>query len=278
MNQKPSFKETHISQIPALQLLINMGYKYLTPKEALEERNGKRSHVILEHILEKQLYKINTFTFKGRDYKFHPPAYRQAIQALKDVRFDGLIRTNEKIYDILTLGKSFEQTIGSETKSWTMKYIDFENPLNNEFHVTEEFEVEKTASHQTRRPDVVIFVNGIPLAVIECKSPDLKDELEKTAISQMLRNQKKEEIPVLFIFSQILLAISKNEAKYGTAGTASKFWNVWKEEITNYELRITNEKKENKNCGLRITNGEEEITNYEQQISNYEKENKNEEM
>ncbi|MBP7653087.1 type I restriction endonuclease subunit R [Candidatus Dependentiae bacterium] len=242
MNQKPSFKEDHISQIPALQLLINMGYKYLTPKDALEERNGKRSHVLLENILEKQLHKINTFSFKGRDYKFHPPAYRQAIQTLKDVQFDGLVRTNEKIYDLLTLGKSFEQTIGDETKSFTMKYIDFENPLNNEFHITEEFEVEKTASHQTRRPDIILFVNGIPLVVIECKSPDLKETLEKTAISQMLRNQHKEEIPVLFIFSQLVLAISKNEAKYATAGTPAKFWNVWKEDsdINNELLQMVN--------------------------------------
>jgi type I restriction enzyme R subunit len=242
MNQKPCFKEDHISQIPALQLLINLGYKYLSPNDAIKERNGKRSHVLLEHILEKQLHKINTFTFKGQEYKFHPPAIRQAIQTLKDVQFDGLIRTNEKIYDLLSLGKSFEQTIGDETKSFTMRYIDFENPENNVFHVTEEFEVEKTASHKTRRPDIIIFVNGIPLVVIECKSPDLKDPLEKTAISQMLRNQHKEEIPVLFIFSQLVLAISKNEAKYATAGTPAKFWNVWKEDadIKNELLQIIN--------------------------------------
>ncbi len=112
-------------------------------------------------------------------------------------------------------------------------YIDW-NPetflTNNVFHVTEEFEVERTASHETRRPDIVLFVNGIPLAVIECKRPDLKDPIDE-AISQNLRNQRDDEIPKLFLYSQLLLAVSKNEAKYGTTGTALKFWSVWKEDV-----------------------------------------------
>ena len=92
------------------------------------------------------------------------------------------MRTNEKIYDLLVLGKSLPQTIDGDTKSFPLLYIDW-NPetflTNNVFHVTEEFEVERTASHETRRPDIVLFVNGIPLAVIECKRPDLKEPIER---------------------------------------------------------------------------------------------------
>ena len=69
--------------------------------------------------------------------------------------FEGLVRTSEKVYDLLTLGKSLEQTIDGDTKGFTLRYIDWQNPRNNVFHVTAEFEVERTGSHETRRPDIV---------------------------------------------------------------------------------------------------------------------------
>lgn len=224
----PSFKEDHISQIPALQLLVNLGYSYLTPEEALLARGGKTSNVILETILEKQLRAINSISYKGGQYPFSNANITNAILTLKNVPFDGLIRTNEKIYDLLSLGKSYEETILGNTKSFDLKFIDWDNIERNVFHVAEEFEVMQSDGKMHRHPDIVLFVNGIPFAVIECKRPDIKDPI-KEAISQHLRNQTDEFIPGLFVYSQVLMAISKNEAKYATAGTAEKFWSVWKE-------------------------------------------------
>jgi type I restriction enzyme R subunit len=224
----PSFKEDHISQVPALQLLINLGYTYLTPEEALIARGGKTSNVILEAILEKQLHQINTILYKGGEYSFSNNNITNAISTLKNIPYDGLIRTNEKIYDLLSLGKSFEETILGNTKSFDLKFIDWDNLDKNVFHVTEEFEVMQSDGKAHRRPDLVLFVNGIPFVVIECKCPDIKEPI-KEAISQNLRNQTDEFIPGLFVYSQVLMAVSKNEAKYGTAGTADKFWAVWKE-------------------------------------------------
>ena len=123
------------------------------------------------------------------------------MQMLKEVIYDGLVRTNEKVYDLLCLGRSMQQSIEGDTKSFPLHYIDWTNWQNNVFHVTEEFSVERTGSHETRRPDIVLFVNGIPLAVIECKRPDLKDAIEE-AISQHLRNQREDEIPRLFLYAQ----------------------------------------------------------------------------
>lgn len=150
------------------------------------------------------------------------------MQAIKDVADDGVIQTNEKIYDLLTLGKAMQQSIYGDTKSFQLYYIDWRHPENNVYHVTEEFAVERAGSHDTRRPDVVLFVNGIPLVVIECKRPDLKDPIGE-AVSQQIRNQQRDQIPRLFYYGQILLAVSKNEAKYATVGTPAKFWSVWKE-------------------------------------------------
>ena len=229
----PSLLEDHISQIPALQLLQNLGWTYLKPTETVALRSGKLSNVLLEEVLVEQLRKLNRIQFKGKEYQFSDANIQSAVQSLKDVIFDGLVRTNEKIYDLLMLGKSLQQTISGDTKSFPIKFIDW-NPAtwltNNVFHVTEEFEVERTASHETRRPDIVLFINGIPLAVIECKRPDLKDAIAE-AISQQLRNERDDEIPKLFLYSQLLIAISKNEGMYATTGTAAKFWAVWKEEV-----------------------------------------------
>lgn len=224
----PSFKEDHISQVPALELLQKLGYGYISPAEAVELRGGRLSQVVLESVLAEQLRKINTIRFKGREYPFSEGNILAAVQAIKDVADEGLVQTNEKIYDLLTLGRAMQQSIDGDTKSFQLDYIDWQRPENNVYHVTEEFAVERSGSHETRRPDVVLFVNGIPLVVIECKRPDLKDPIGQ-AVSQHIRNQQRDQIPRLFHHAQLLLALSKNEAKYATVGTPAKFWAVWKE-------------------------------------------------
>lgn len=228
------YKEDLSSLIPALHLLHNLGFTYLTPSEANKERGGKLSKVVLEGILEKQLRRINSIRFQGEDHKFTDENIQKAVQAITMVPFDSLINTNEQIYDLLTLGKSLEQTINRSTKSYSLQFIDWKNPENNVFHVTDEFVVERRHSNQTRRPDIVLFVNGLPLSVIECKRPDLRDAIDQ-GISQNLRNQYSDEIPELFTFSQILMSVCQNKASYGTAGTPKPFWAMWKEEEASFQ-------------------------------------------
>ena len=226
----PLWKEDHISQIPALQLLQNLGWEYITPTETLRLRQDRTSAVILEGILSEQLRK-QRFTYRGQEYPFTEGNIHSAVQALKSVLYDGLVRTNEKIYDLLCLGKSLQQSVTGDIKSFTLHYIDWEHPERNVYHVTEEFSVERIGVSDTYRPDIVLFVNGIPLAVIECKRPELgpgKDPI-KQAISQHLRNQKEDGITRLFQYVQILLAVSVNDAKYATCSTPLKFWSRWRE-------------------------------------------------
>src|SRR5439155_24327676 len=95
----------------------------------------------------------------------------------------------------------------------------------------DEFEVEAKGTTETRRPDLVLFVNGIPFAVIECKRSTLppgKVPIDE-AISQMLRNQGPTEIPGLFHYAQLVMALAVNEARYGATGTPRKFWQAWRE-------------------------------------------------
>ena len=227
------FDEKYLSQIPALQVLVNLGYRHLTPAEALAARGGKAGNVLLEEILREQLKKLNRIQHKGGSYLFSEENIQSAIQRLKNVKYDGLLKTNEAVYDLLTLGVALEQSIEGDLKSFTLNYVDWRNPANNVFHVAAEFAVERTRSVETCRPDVVLFVNGIPFAVIECKSP--KVEVAQ-AISQTIRNQRDEYIPRLFTYVQTVMAVNKNEARYATTGTPAKFWSKWKEDVADAEL------------------------------------------
>ena len=219
--------EQSLSQIPALMAFINLGYRYLTPKQAYEARDRKFNNVLLENILREQIHRMNRIRHRDGEYRFSEENVQAAIQKIKHPRYDGLRKTNENIYDLLTLGTSLAQSIEGDSRSFTLNYVDWKNPLNNAFHVTAEFPVERMRSTETARPDIVLFVNGIPFAVIECKAPDIAVE---EGVSQMIRNQTEEYIPCLFFYAQLLVSINKNDAMYATVGTAQKFWGHWREQ------------------------------------------------
>ena len=176
-----SFKEDHISQIPALLMLEKFGYTYLTPDEALALRGGNLANVLLEPVLRKQLAAINVVQVSSmRTTVFSEQNITAGIDALRNIPMDeGFMEASQTVYDLLTSGKTLEQIVDGDRKSFVMQYIDWKNPRNNVFHVTEEFAVSRTGMTDTYRPDIVLFVNGIPLCVIECKRPDVKDSIEQ---------------------------------------------------------------------------------------------------
>jgi type I restriction enzyme, R subunit len=231
-----SYLEDFDSVIPAIQVLNALGWQYLSREEALKLRNGRADQVILTEVLKPWLETNNRIEVKGETHLFSDANIAEAIRCLRDEPFDGLVRTNEKVYHLLTLGKSLDQTIGGDRKGRSLRYVDWQKPENNVYHVTNEFVVERTRSHETARPDVVLFVNGIPFVVIECKRRDKDHQAgEKqieVAISQHLRNQKDDWIPHLFQYAQMLVATSVNDSRYATVGTSRTFWSVWKEEAT----------------------------------------------
>ncbi|WP_051295043.1 type I restriction endonuclease subunit R [Maridesulfovibrio bastinii] len=223
------FKEYASSHAPALILLEQLGYEYLSPAKALTMRGGRKSMPVLLDILNSQLRRMNSITFKGQEYEFSDANIARAIREVAQIPFDSLITTSEQIYDLLTLGISLEQTIDGYVKSHSLKFIDWEHPENNVYHVSDEFEFERRHSNSVRRPDIVLFINGIPVVIIECKRPDKRDSI-KEGISQHLRNQRVDEVPELYVYSQLLLSVCQNKAMYATTDTDEKFWAVWKEE------------------------------------------------
>ncbi|MBE0492689.1 MAG: type I restriction endonuclease subunit R, partial [Sulfurospirillum sp.] len=209
----------------------NFGYRLISKTQNFEFRENKTSSVLLKKILIERLYEINSYEYKGQNYKFSASNIAKAVEDLDVSLNEGLIVANEKITNHLLLGTSYEENLDDGTKkSFSFKYIDFDNTLNNHFYITEEFIVDRANQNEsikTRRPDLVLFVNGIPLVVIELKKSSVSYE---NGIKQLEKEQKKDEIPHLFKFIQLTIAANSNEARYGTMGTPLKFYSLWKEE------------------------------------------------
>ncbi|MFY9590236.1 type I restriction endonuclease subunit R [Rickettsia endosymbiont of Halotydeus destructor] len=223
MTSKPNEKVA--SQIPAMISLITFGYIPISQEE-VQKKRGKLSNVLLEDILIEKTLEFNNFTYREKIYNFDIEDAKEAIRKLKlsSAPQNCLMEANQKIYDDLILGTSIEKTIDGTRKSFSFKYIDWDNTHNNIYHATVEMRVSCTDSSKTRRCDIVLFVNGIPLVMIENKKSDISIE---QAISQQIRNQGAEEIPQLFHYAQLLLAVSTNEVKYGTVNTPKKHWQIW---------------------------------------------------
>lgn len=227
MASAKEYDELTISQIPAIELLKELGYEYIRPERA-EKMRGSLYNVLLKDIIRERLEKINSYDYKGKKYSFSKKSLEQALKDLDKSLSGGLIKSNEKIYDDLLYGKSYPETLpDGARRSFSVNYIDWDNMENNVFHIVEEFSVEREDGSGNIRPDIVLFVNGIPFAVIECKKASLSI---KQGISQTIRNQSKTFAPHLFRYVQIVMSTNKNGTKYATCGTAEKYWAVWEEQ------------------------------------------------
>ena len=221
--------EKHQSQIPALQMLVALGFKPLSEAETVRQRGDRLRNVVLDDILVEQLLRINSYEYRGKAYPFDLEDAHEAIRRLKPTpdRIKGLKATNQEVYDTLILGTTITKTIDGDSKSYSFRLIDWEEPQNNVFHVAAEVSVERTASTKKKRCDIVAYVNGIPFVVIENKRPT---ESLKKADSQLIGYQGEDVIPQLFHFAQMLLVMKRSEALYATVGTPRKFWQAWRDE------------------------------------------------
>lgn len=235
----PDLDEANSSQIPALIQLVNMRYRYLTRQEVREMRKNNTKEYILKDIAFKALRRINA------DHISDQSIY-EALDDLEKLRLDnGIIQASENVYTTLIAGRGVQEFINGKKQSPQLRFIDFEDWTKNDFHVTSEFEISEEAN---RRPDIVLFVNGIPLAVIENKKPSVS---VNDAIGQMLRNQKGSQVPKFFLFPQILVATNRKELKYGTMLTPASFYSEWKVRGENdFVAQVKNEVLETQNKSI----------------------------
>lgn len=220
------WNEESLSEYPAVQQLQRLGYAYVDGDTIEAERDSLKDIVLVKR-LGAALKRLNPWISDDNIGK--------AIRAVTNVSAASLIEASEKLHTILTYGISLEQDLGEGKKGQTVRFFDFDGPdatTNNEFIVTRQFRVQGTKKNI--RPDVVVLVNGIPLAVIENKSPTLGEGWKAEALDQFSRYQELESryrelgAPKLFEPVQLLVATCGQAACYGTVTTPHRFYAEWK--------------------------------------------------
>ena len=225
MTPKPTgWDELHLSENPAVELLESLGYTYVPPEDLDRERPSLKE-AILTNPLAAALKRLNPWLSDENIAK--------AVKAVTQIPAASLAEANEKLYTSLTYGIALEQDRGDGRKSHTVRFFDFDDPDNNEYLVGRQYRVQ--GSKKRIIPDVVAFVNGLPLAVVECKSPTIGDTWKSEAVRQLHRYQelgtrwKNQGAPKPFEAAQILVGACGERAVYGTVGTPERFFLEWKE-------------------------------------------------
>ena len=220
-------------ELPALEQLQSLGWTYLEGSQLSPDESDKRSSykdVVLEHRLEKAIQRINPW--------ISPDNRRRVISDFTRAQFPNLIEANQSVWNTLTQYVSVMQDVGKGNKGQTVKIIDFENLENNEFLCTNQFKV--SGVNQKIIPDIVLFVNGLPLAVIECKSPYITNPME-SGIDQLMRYanrrtpQDNEGAEKLFHYNQLMVSTHRDKARVGTITSRMEHFLEWKDP---YPLKV----------------------------------------
>lgn len=233
MHNVPQTREQYSAHIPALHLLCNLGWSFLSTADCLALRGSTREVILRPRLIE--VLQTRRFEYKGAWFPLSPSGIDQIVRELSALSLgEGLLAANERLYGKLALGITVTEFMPDGKKHQpTIAVINWADPAANRWEVTEELEVLSSQGTHQRIPDVVGYVNGLPLVVIEAKRPEAHHDgkaMVEEGISQHLRNQRPDEIPNLFAYAQLLLAISQIDGRYGTTHTAAKFWARWREE------------------------------------------------
>lgn len=212
---------------PALDQLQSLGWKYIDGRSLVPELSDERSslkEVVLEKILRNSLRRINEWISEDNLSKL--------IRDLTRTQYTNLLEANQKKWELLIQYISVSQDLGSGLRSQTVKIIDFENIEKNDFHCVNQFKV--SGPTQNIIPDIILFVNGLPLAVIECKSPFITNPMEE-GINQLLRyanrrnSESDEGAERLFHFNQIMVSTHRDSARVGTISSKAEHFLEWKD-------------------------------------------------
>lgn len=204
----------------AIELLERQGYQYLYgPDIASDGGNPLRAgfdDVLLSSQLKSAIYRINP--------NISTEARIDALRQVQRVHSPELISANESFHYMLCDGVNVTTRIDGEDRGDYVKLIDFDNPENNEFSVVNQFTV--IENHQNKRPDVTLFVNGLPLVVIELKNAVDENATITSAYKQL--QTYKETIPSLFTYNGILVISDGLEARAGSLSAGLTRFMTWK--------------------------------------------------
>lgn len=216
---------------PAIEIFKDLGYSYehgstISPggDKPLRESTDQ---VILKPLLRKALDKING--------KLSDAEFEQVLYQLKQMPSTSLIQNNKYCLDLLKRGVTVTKKGKDESRQ--IKLIDFKEPLENDFLITNQFKLKNT--EYSRRPDLLVFLNGLCIADLEFKNPNDEDATLYTALKKNVRPYKR-EFPELFYFNQIIVLADDNEAKAGSLTADYSYYFPWRTLTKKYPANYSN--------------------------------------
>lgn len=212
------FDEKNHVEEPFLKQLEGLGWQVLrldTQQKPADSFRDTFTEVVLLPVLEDALRKINPWL---EDDQVHEVSHRITTHS-----HSGLIENNRDVLELLLQNTSVSENRKTGERSPTVRYIDFEHIENNSFLAVSQFKLRILGTEHHIYPDIVLFLNGLPIVVVECKSPKIKEPIAE-AIDQLMRYSEqrghaKEGCPSLFYYNQFIVATCRNEAKFGTITT-----------------------------------------------------------
>ena len=216
-----NLNENTLTEQPVIDWLKEMGYDYefgpdLAPGQVLGERESFRE-VVLVGRLKRSIRRLNS--------DLQETAIEDAVNSIVKFEHPNLEIANKEIYKMLTQGVKIDiRDKDGEERGRLVRVFDFDNPQNNEFLAVNQFAIQ--GIEKVRRPDVVIFINGIPLAIFELKNPTVEDATIYSAFEQL--QDYKKDIPDIFKYNQILVVGDLLEARHGTISSSWEWFSVWK--------------------------------------------------
>ena len=218
------------SELPALELLHeSLGYTYMQPCDVNRLRE-KDSEVVLYERLKKQLPELNPWMKK------HPQAIETAIDKIKEENYPCILNhmdTNEIIHamytelsmdDLNPLTIPFD--LGHGVEEQTIHLFNFKEPENNDFLVTNQLSFKKFRG--SIKPDITIFVNGFPLVIIECKSPNIPEPITQAVSDNLTKYQSSGNgADRLFFYNLFMIATCGDYAKHGCIDADVNFYSRW---------------------------------------------------
>ena len=215
------FNENILAEQPVIDWLKKMGYEYafgpdIAPDGAFQERGDYRDVVLIGR-LTRSIKRINP--------NIPDSKITEAVGIISKFNSQELQVGNKEMYELLTQGVKVDvKDRNGDLRGDYVKIIDFENIDNNEFLVVNQFAVE---GFSVRIPDVVIFINGIPIGIFELKNPTDKNATIADAFSQ-LHDTYKKDIPKIFLYNQVLVLGDLSKARHGTISSGWDFFTPWK--------------------------------------------------
>ncbi|MHA1827345.1 MAG: type I restriction endonuclease subunit R, partial [Candidatus Heimdallarchaeaceae archaeon] len=215
---KISLTESEIEQA-ALEILRELGYTILhgpdIAPDGISPERERWDEVILKNRLRKAIERINPNVPKE--------VQEEALKKILRTNSPNLIKNNETFHNYLVNGITVECRVNGKIDYFTVKIID-DNPHNNEFLAINQFTI--IQNNKNRRPDIILFVNGIPLVVIELKNPIDENATIDAAYNQL--QTYKDEISNIFTYNEILIISDGTEALAGTITSQREWFLAWK--------------------------------------------------